>query len=65
MKLGERARDLVSGFTGRLTARIEHLGGHVEWKITALVADDLTVKSEWFHEGCVELVADPPRMGIV
>lgn len=61
LKLGVMARDRVSKFSGTLTARIEYLGGRVEWQITALVADDLSIKREWFDEWLIDRCEDDQR----
>lgn len=55
IRLGQKARDMHTGFEGVCTATIDYLGGDNQVRIEKL-ADDGGVKSEWFPEGRVEPV---------
>lgn len=54
MKLGDGAKDSVSGFVGTLTGRCEYLHGSTQLQITATqVNNDNEVVSNWFDESRV------------
>ena len=52
LKLGTRAQDKITGFTGIVTARAEYLNGCVTYKLQPekLTADGAVVKGDWFDE---------------
>jgi len=39
VKLGDKAKDLVSGFTGIVVAKIEHLNGCVQYQLAETTKD--------------------------
>lgn len=53
-------KDDPTGFTGTVTARIEYLGGDVQYRVEALSHDGKEVKSEWFHESRLSAAAPAP-----
>ncbi len=55
--LGTRVRDVLTGFEGHATARIDHLHGVPELKVEVLCEG--AIRFEWIDEArCV--VVDPP-----
>lgn len=61
IKLGNRVRDLVTGFEGIATARTEYLYGCVHITITPRVgADGKQPDSGWFDEQRGEVIEDTP-----
>jgi hypothetical protein len=50
-QLGTKVVDIVSGFTGTVTARAEYLGGPVMLEVTPPVKDDGSLPDpQWFYE---------------
>ncbi|SHE66548.1 hypothetical protein SAMN02745157_0666 [Kaistia soli DSM 19436] len=61
IKLGNKVRDLVTGFTGIATARTEYLYGCVHISVTPTVdKDGKQAETAWFDEQRVEVVEDTP-----
>lgn len=60
-KLGKPARDRVSGFTGIITARCEYLYAGAQYQITAPSNGGEFNAPQWFDEGRVEMLPDPPQ----
>jgi hypothetical protein len=57
LKLGLKARDRITGFTGTLTSRTEFLNGCVRYTITPpLDKDGKFVDDRWFDEQQIELL---------
>lgn len=49
-KLGMLARDIVTGFTGTITARVEYLGAQPRYRVEACDHNGKPIE-EWFDEG--------------
>ena len=61
VKLGNKVRDLITGFEGVAIARTEYLYGCVHICIAPkLGADGKRPENEWFDEQRVEVVEDTP-----
>lgn len=57
IKLGVRARNIVSGFTGIVTARCEYLNGCVQYCLSPPVdKDGKSVEGIYIDEGQIEIV---------
>ncbi len=52
IKLGDKAKDALTGFTGIVTARCDYLTGCVQFKVTpkSLSKDGKPDDGEWFDE---------------
>ena len=57
IKLGDKVKDTITGFTGIAVARLEYLAGCVRISIQpqTLGADGELIEAEYFDEGLVEL----------
>ncbi len=61
VKLGNKVRDLITGFSGTAIARTEYLYGCVHICVAPPVGGDgKRVEPEWFDEQRVEVVEDVP-----
>lgn len=49
IKLGDKVRSSVSGFSGTVTAKCEYLHGSTQYQVTASEVVDGDVKSEWLY----------------
>jgi hypothetical protein len=55
-KLGDRVRDVITGFDGIATGRAVYLNGCVHIMVTSSTLKDGEPKTEWFDEQRVEVV---------
>ena len=54
---GDAVKDVISGFSGVITARLEYLNGCRQYSIRPTkLKDDTVISSEWFDEGQLELL---------
>lgn len=60
MELGQLGADKITGFTGVVVSKTEHLGGSVEVALAPrkLDKDGNRRKTEWFRETRVEQMMD-------
>jgi hypothetical protein len=63
VKLGEKGRDRVTGFTGTVTGRAEYLDDTPSLRLTAQTGPTADLKERWVSEGRVEPVDDEPPTG--
>lgn len=56
IKLGDKVRSTVSGFTGTVTAKCEYLHDTTRYEVTAATLVDGGIKHYWFTAS--ELVAE-------
>ena len=62
IELGSKVKDIVSGFEGIATARIEYMNGCVQYYITPKVSKDGELKDgRWFDVQQVEVCSDGIR----
>ena len=54
IKLGDKVKDSVTGFSGTAVARAEYLHGNPRVAVAALSHDGKDVKEEWMDEGRLE-----------
>ena len=64
IKLGQKVRDKITGFTGLVTGKVEYITGCNQVLVCPPVKDDGTlVDSNWFDEQRIDVVeARPLRM---
>lgn len=55
MEIGSKAVDRITGFSGTVTARIEYMGGDVQFLVEN--AFDCKLQGEWFRESRLEVPA--------
>ena len=48
IKMGDKVKDDMTGFTGVTTARCEYADGCVQWQVEKLVSNDIV--SKWIDE---------------
>lgn len=56
IKLGQKARDKVTGFEGVLTGKAQYLYGCNQYCIVPPAKDGKVEESHWFDEGRIEFV---------
>ena len=58
LKVGDRAKDSISGFEGLATGRTEYIGGKIQFEITPtnLTETGLPYEGIWFDEERLEKV---------
>ena len=56
IKLGQKARDKVTGFEGILTGKAEYLYGCAQYCIVPAAKDGKIGESHWFDEGRIEVI---------
>lgn len=54
--LGRKAKDIVTGFTGIVTAKCEYLSGCTQYKIDAPVTDGHELKYFWVDVDRIEVL---------
>ena len=58
-KLGDEARDKITGFTGTVIARIEYINGCIQYEIQPSVGNDGNQrKHDWIDKTQLELVKE-------
>ena len=57
VKLGDKVRSSVSGFSGTITAKCEYLHSTTQYCVTAKCKDN-DIKKAWFAASELELVED-------
>ncbi|MBC8053766.1 MAG: hypothetical protein H7Y13_11945 [Sphingobacteriaceae bacterium] len=57
-KLGEKAKDKVTGFEGIIIGRAEYLTGCDQYGLTPPAKDGKVEKNEWFDEGRIEIIGE-------
>ena len=58
IKLGNVARDIVTGFTGTIIAKVEYLNGCIQFCLKPELVDGKMVPGEYFDSKQVEFVAN-------
>jgi hypothetical protein len=58
IKLGSQVEDLVSGFTGIATARIEYLNGCTQYCIAPRAVDNKIVENQYFDHAQLKVIAE-------
>lgn len=59
MKLGQKARDKITGFEGIITGRAEYLTGCTQFALAPKALADGSIRAtEWFDEGRIEVLGD-------
>lgn len=59
IKLGDEAKDVITGYRGIITAKIEYLTGQIDYKIQKQSSDsDKYAGSEWINENYLLYVSD-------
>ena len=56
VKLGQKARDIITGFEGIVIGRAEYLYGCAQYGLMPPVVDGRLTGSEWFDEGRIEVI---------
>lgn len=56
IKLGQKARDKVTGFEGILTGKAQYLYGCTQYCIVPPAKDSKIEDSHWFDEGRIEVI---------
>ena len=57
MKLGQKAKDKITGFTGILTGKAEYLTGCTQYSIQPDVKESGDfIEARWFDEGRLEII---------
>ena len=56
IKLGQKAKDKVTGFAGILIGKIEYLFGCTQYGIAPEVKDGKVNETNWFDEGRIEVL---------
>lgn len=60
MKLGQKAKDKITGFTGILTGHAEYISGCSQWLIVPPAKDGDFKDGHWFDEQRIEIDIDAP-----
>ena len=61
LKLGQKVKDRISGFSGVLSARSEFLNGCVRLQLTPdRLHEGKLIEAEWFDETQVDVLEDTP-----
>ncbi len=64
MKLGDTAKDKISGYTGIITGRAEYLYSNPQIRIGAQsLHNGAPVVSQWFDEDSVQVIKENKEMG--
>lgn len=58
IRLGQKARDKVTGVEGIITGRIQYLYGCDQYCIVPPAKDGKVISGEWFDEGRVQVIGD-------
>lgn len=56
IKLGSKAKDKVTGFTGIIIGRIDYLFGCTQYGLSPEAKDGKIIDTSWFDEGRIEIV---------
>jgi hypothetical protein len=66
IKLGQRARDTITGFEGIATSRVEYLNGCIQYCIrpTQLEKGEM-IESQYIDEGQLEIVKEEKDIDII
>ena len=61
-KNGQKARDIVTGFTGTITARVEYLNGCIQYCLSPQTDKNGNMaKDEYLDEGQIEILPEPKK----
>lgn len=55
IKLGQKARDKITGFEGIITGRAQYLTGCDQYALAPPARDGKIESSQWFDEGRIEV----------
>lgn len=56
IKLGQKAKDKITGFEGIIIGKCEYLYGCNQYGITPLAINGETKSTQWFDEGRIEII---------
>lgn len=57
IRMGQKVRSIVSGFTGIVTGRVEYINGCVQYVVVPRVKEDgSTIDVQWIDEQNLEIV---------
>lgn len=56
IKLGKKAKDKVTGFTGIIIGRIEYLFGCNQYGLAPEASEGVVKDTNWFDEGRIEVI---------
>jgi hypothetical protein len=59
IKLGSKVRDIVTGYEGIATGRIEYINGCIQYGISAACKDNVLTGAEYFDFQRLEVIGEP------
>ena len=57
-KKGQKAKDIITGFTGIITARADYITGCNQYSLASEAQDNKPADYQWFDENRVEIVEE-------